>query len=342
MPYNLTYHAYSIFTATCASGQGAQVTADASAESIISQRDADRKAEDFARTLAVSRLNCLFPPAPGEIRYYSEPVVVTDVCGAGSADPIGPFDPNKIFTVSLPAGSVYSTVSVEDATAAAQVRAQFELGVLLLQKCEAYYANTEQSATAVCVAPLAGPNYTATVPADTVTSFVSQQVVDELAQASAVAQAQAGLSCVQGIPNTAQSYTATCAEYDDGNYVGPDVTVTVPTGVFFDLTEEAANITALAFATAQALAALPTNCVASYANVQKTATITCQELYEDPTFGNGGQAVVEANQYFSDVSQDEANDAACAAAWAQALASMDCFCPNSCVEKLPPPVATCT
>jgi hypothetical protein len=342
MPYNLTYYAHSIFTATCASGEGIQVTAEGSAESIISQRDADRKAEDFARTLAISRLNCLFPPAPDEIRYYSEPVSVSDICPSGSADPIGAFDPNKVFTVTLPAGSVYSTVSVADANAAAAIRVQAELLETLARRCETYYANEEQTATASCLSPLTGPDNSATIPADTITSFISLEVANELARAAAVVAAQDGLSCVQGIPNTAQTYTAECVDYDTGLKYGPDVTVTAPAGLFYDTTEVAANATALAFATAQALAAMPTSCIYDYKNVSRTATINCSDVYDEPVYGAGASATVAENQYFSNVSQVDADDTACAAAWAEALANLDCYCPAGCVEKSPAPTVTCS
>lgn len=342
MPYNLTYYAHSIFTATCASGEGIQVTAEGSAESIISQRDADRKAEDFARTLAISRLNCLFPPAPDEIRYYSDATSASDVCPAGSADPIGPFDPAKLLSVNLPAGSVYSTVSVADANAAAQVRAQVELLTLLAQRCETYYLNTAQSATASCQAPLVGSDYTATTPVDTIASFVSQEVADELAYAAALVAAQAGLTCVQGYGNVAQTYTAECYLYDTGTKYGPDVTVTAPANLFYDLSQAAADATALAFATAQALAAMPTTCVYDYKNVARTATIDCEDIYELPVYGSGAAATVPENQYFSNVSQVDADNTACAAAWAEALAALDCYCPAGCVDVFPAPTATCT
>ena len=341
MPYNVTYYAHSVFTATCASGEGIEVVADASSQSIISQRDADRKAEDFARTLAISRLNCLFPPAPDEFRYYSDPVIVSDACPVGSADPIGPFDPSELLSVSLPAGSVYSLVSVEDANAAALLRAQVELIALLAQRCEVYYNNTEQSATADCQAPLVGSSNTATTPADTIVSFISQVHVDALAYADALSAAQAGLSCVQGYPNVSQSYTAQCVDYDTGLLYGPDVTVTAPAGLFYALTQVDADTAALAFATAQALAAMPTSCVYLYKNVAKTAVINCEDVYDLPVYGAGSTATVVENQYFSNTSQTEADDAACAAAWAQGLADLDCYCPAGCVEVYPPPSPDC-
>ncbi len=342
MPYNLTYYAFSIFTATCASGEGVQVTAEGSAESIISQRDADRKAEDFARTLAISRLNCLFPPAPDEIRYYSEPVSVSDICPSGSADPIGTFDPNKVFTINLPAGSVYSTVSVADANAAAAIRAQAELLETLARRCETYYGNEEQSATASCTSGFIGPDASATIPADTFTSFINLEVVNDSAKAAALAAAQAALACVQVFPNTAQTYTAACVDYDTGLKYGPDVTVTAPAGLFYDTTETAANITALAFATAQALAAMPTSCVYDYKNVSRTAVVDCDAVYDPPVSGAGATATVVANQYFSNVSQADADDTACAAAWAEAFDALDCYCPAGCVDIFPAPAPTCT
>lgn len=342
MPYNLTYYAHSIFTATCASGEGIQVTAEGSAESIISQRDADRKAEDFARTLAISRLNCLFPPAPDEIRYYSDATSASDVCPAGSADPIGPFDPAKLLSVNLPAGSVYSTVSVADANAAAQVRAQVELLTLLAQRCETYYTNEEQSYTAECRFPYSGPDYTATIAAGVITSFVSLEVANEFAQAAAVSAAQAGISCSLGVLNTAQTVTVTCALYDTGTKKGPYVSVTTPAGVIAEPTLEESNAIAYSNAYDQAISALPTTCIYDYANVERTATINCEDVYDPPVSETSATVTIPANQYFSNVSQADADNMACAAAWAEALAALDCYCPAGCVEKLIPPTATCT
>jgi hypothetical protein len=341
MPYNLTHYAYSIFTATCASGEGIQVTAEGSAESIISQRDADRKAEDFARTLAISRLNCLFPPAPDEIRYYSEAVSVSGICSAGSADPIGAFDPNKVFTVTLPAGSVYSTVSVEDANAAAAARAQAELLETLARRCETYYPNEEQSATAECVFPDTGSANTATIPAGDITSFISLEVANELAQSAALAAAQAGLACTPGVYNQAVTVTRTCALYMGGVKKGPDVSVTVPAGQFSEPTQFLADAAATAAATAEADALLALSCVYDYANVARLAVINCEDVYELQAEGSSS-AIVPANLYFSNVDQTTVDNIACDAAWAEALANLSCYCPAGCVEKLVPPTATCT
>lgn len=341
MPYNLTYYAYSIFTATCASGEGIQVTAEGSAESIISQRDADRKAEDFARTLAISRLNCLFPPAPDEIRYYSEAVSVSDICPSGSADPIGAFDPNKVFTITLPAGSVYSTVSVADANAAATIRAQADLLETLARRCETYYANEEQSATAECLFPETGSSNTATIPAGDITSFISLEVANELAQSAALAAAQAGLSCTPGVFNQAVTVTGTCATYMGGVKKGPDVSVTVPAGQFSEPDQDLANAAATAFALSEVNDLLALSCVYDYANVARQAIIDCEQVYE-PQADGSSSATVPANSYFSNVDQATVDNIACDAAWAEALANLSCYCPAGCVEQLVPPTATCT
>ncbi|MFY7950994.1 MAG: hypothetical protein ACOVT5_00680 [Armatimonadaceae bacterium] len=58
MPYNRVYRKTDVATATCQVGTGAPVSAVASSQSIISQRDADRKAAGYAKGKAQAGLVC--------------------------------------------------------------------------------------------------------------------------------------------------------------------------------------------------------------------------------------------------------------------------------------------
>jgi hypothetical protein len=325
MSFNITYSAHAVFTVSCSAGSGPSVTADASASSNISQRDADRKALAFARERALHELECLFPAPPDGERFFSDEITASDTCPAGTADPIGPFDPGKLIEVTIPAGAVYSEVSVAEANAAAQAWANFELDFELSRTCRGYFENSEQTATVSCPPFTSGSDSSDTVAAGTFQSFVNQGAVDAQAFALALANATAALSCTQSFPNEAQSYTASCPV--EGPF-GPDVTVVVPAGTYYDVTVEAANAVALAAATAQAEAALA--CGSTYANVEQTASFNCEDVYQEPTFGSTSSVTVPAGSYFSDVSQAAANAIALAAAEAEALLNLDCFCPGGC------------
>lgn len=58
MPYNSLFTKTDSATARCLAGSGADTQATVTATSIIAQRDADRKATDWAQSLANSRLRC--------------------------------------------------------------------------------------------------------------------------------------------------------------------------------------------------------------------------------------------------------------------------------------------
>ncbi len=58
MAYNRTYHKTDVATATCQIGTGAPTSAVASSQSIVSQRDADRKAAGYAKAKAQAALVC--------------------------------------------------------------------------------------------------------------------------------------------------------------------------------------------------------------------------------------------------------------------------------------------
>jgi hypothetical protein len=58
MPYNRVYRKTDTATAQCVIGTGPTTYAVASSQSIISQRDADRKAAGYAKAKAQSALVC--------------------------------------------------------------------------------------------------------------------------------------------------------------------------------------------------------------------------------------------------------------------------------------------
>lgn len=58
MPYNRNYYSTRTGTANCRVGTGPSVMTSASAQSIISQRDADRKAESWAKAKARAVVKC--------------------------------------------------------------------------------------------------------------------------------------------------------------------------------------------------------------------------------------------------------------------------------------------
>lgn len=330
MPFNLTYRAFATFTVSCSAGEGVAVTESASASSIISQRDADLKALEYARGKAQAKLECSFPPAPGETRYYNDEVSASAVCPSGSADPSGAFDPSKQFAAIIAAGSVYSTVSASEATSAAQARANAELAVLLSRTCLPYYENTEQSYTAQCFPPYTGASVTETVPAGTYRSFVHPEAADGLAREAAQIAAEAALSCSLLFWNTPQTATVSCTPPE----VGADSIATVPAGTYSSsISQAAADTAALNAATALATSLL--SCITGYANTEQTAIVNCEDAYTICHFGNSGVATVPANTYFSPVSQEAADALALDAATAEATAQLDCYINPNCVPPAP-------
>lgn len=309
------YSSYKTFTIQCASGtSGPDVTQGASADSAISQVDADQKALGLATRLAYEFLVCQFPPDPDVVVYCSIPVTKTASAESG-------YQP-QTFTVSYDACAIYSLTSQADADAAAALAAQFEvnhdrdigqklifysteqsytsscvavvgpnhdpLTVTITKTAAAYTSNTSQAAadyiaynaakalcvatlittcvpfwysaqvsyTASCVSPLVGTPVKVSYAVGHVKSYVSQADADAVALAQATAAAAALLTCISGFYNTSQSFTATCLGEYGINWLGSNVTVTIPAGTYNDTTLAAANATALAQATLQASAAL--------------------------------------------------------------------------------------
>lgn len=180
------YTAYDCFTISCADPlTGLVATGCAASGSIISQRDADKKASAVARQKAYGALRCSLPPGPEPVLYFSELQTGELLC----SDCLGPTSTAK----SVPAGRYFSFSSVADANAAAAA----ELALLVAPaRCPPLYYNSEQTHTVSCPAGTTGTPSTATVLAGTFCSEVSAGAADAAALADAVATAQAGLVCI--------------------------------------------------------------------------------------------------------------------------------------------------
>lgn len=89
MPYNLKFYKTESATARCLAGTGAETSYTASSQSIIAQRDVDRKALGWATAAAQSTLECALPGPAG--------VIGTSPTGAFSAAGYegGPFSPTS-------------------------------------------------------------------------------------------------------------------------------------------------------------------------------------------------------------------------------------------------------
>jgi len=98
-------------------------------------------------------------------------------------------------TVVIPQGVFTSEVSAADANAQAfaVAKEQAESGLVCEQSL---FFNTEQSYTAVCTEETFLGEFTATIPAGTFSSAVSQADANAQALDAAIAQAEAGLVCV--------------------------------------------------------------------------------------------------------------------------------------------------
>lgn len=319
MPLNIVYTAQASAIVHCMAGTGDAVSASALAESIISQRDADRKALSLAQARAQEALNCTPIPTPVAEVFYNDEQSVSDTCSTGKADFRPPFDPSRVFTAVVAAGAVYSTVSKDEANAAALLRAQYTLLEELLGYCQVFYKNTEQSATYTCPMPQEGSN-SATVPADTYVDFVSQASVDATALAAAQAAAFAGVTCVQRYYNTRQQANVAC----EAPLIGPGGVGVVEAGVYLDYTQEDADASAYADALAAATADAAEKCIVQYANTEQTFSTTCEEVYGAGWAGPPSSATTPANTYFSTISQADADAKALAAAEIIATTNLTC------------------
>ncbi len=310
----MSYESYACASAECNVGHtGSPVTRCADAESIISQLDADKKATTAARTKAYAGLDCVPPPPPDPVVYLS--------AGPLNGNLVCPSCAGNISTpVTVPAGAFFSYVSqsVADAAAAAELARRTNparcTGVL--------YYNTEQSYLAFCPAGSSGSPAGVTVPAGEYCSQVSQADADAQALAAATSEAISDLNCTY--VNTQQTATVTCAQHpQSGKTKGPPSSATVEAGAYSASSVAAANVLALAAATAAAIAAR--NCF-SYGNAQQgSGTPDCAAAKGPGWSGPAGDEVfTPADTYFSDTSQAEANTAAQSAALAEYILRLSC------------------
>lgn len=173
-------------TAQCPSGTtGNPVTYTVPAGTIVStvsQGDADSQAKSLALQVAGQQLNC--PPIAAV--YYNVSKSAQASCGnGGTGTPV---------SITIPAGTVMSTMSQADADTQAQQQAQQQANAAL--NCVFY--NQAQPATANCPAGSTGSSVTVTIPAGAYTSTLSLQDANAKAYTAAVNQANSQLSCTQG------------------------------------------------------------------------------------------------------------------------------------------------
>ncbi len=262
-----------------------------------------------------------------QLFYNSAPQTATANCPAGQT--------GASTSVTIPAGTISSTLSVADANAQALQQAQSQAQAQLnCQSALPTFKNTPQSATVQCTTddpnaptPTGGP-VTANIPAGQYTSNVSQTDANSQALAAAQAMAESQLSGQCTWSNSPQSYTATCPTGETGS----PVTKMVAAGVFTSTISQAdANSQALTSATNQANAALVCNGSSPtvYQNTQQQVCITKQVTCTNPLGGGfGGNPLetgtveicvtVSPNQFTSIISQANANQLAINAATTKA------------------------
>lgn len=306
------YSASQDFTLVCAVGTGASVARSATATSIISQRDANVKALGLARAAAVEDLVCTLAPGPTPTIYYSVEKTGTANNTAGHV--------TETFTVTLPAGSIYSLVSQAEANTAAQTAATVQAQLKRDAEQRLLYENREVTLVGHCGSGYEPHDETVTIPAGDFTSESSQAAADALALAEAESDLAAALTanCVQLFFSEEQSYTAEC----DGGEVGSPVTITLTAGYSTStVSQAAANAAALAAATAQAEGML--DCDSGYYNEEQTVTETCADVFGPSWFGSDSVGVCEAGEVF-ETTQELANTAAIGIATGRAYAGLSC------------------
>lgn len=311
------YTAYATFTINCAEGEsGPSVTRGASAESVISQRDADLKALGLAQRLAYEFLVCEFPPDPEVPVYCSAPVSKSAASDPG-------YVPDT-WTVDAAACAIYSLVSQADADAAAAVAVQLAANHQRDINQKLIFYNTPQTFSNTCNAYL-GPDrqpgtVTITLAAGAVSSPTSQADADLLAFNEAKAEVIALLisTCIPIYRNAAVSYTATCTL----PLVGTPVTVSIlPATYISNVSQADADAMALAAATTAANSQI--TCFSGYYNVEQSVTLSCIGVYGANWYGADSTWTVPAGT-FSAVSQLDADNAALASANEQAQERLAC------------------
>lgn len=241
-------------------------------------------------------------------------------------------------TVVIPAGTVGSVISKEDANARALdlARTQAE-GLLDCEEEAQLFWNEEQSAIASCSDGLPegspipdGANHTAVVPANTFSSTVSVAAANAAALAAAESQASAQLSCT--FWNSAQEYTASCPADETGD----DVVKTTPAHTYSStISQAAANSQALNAAKVAAEAELDCDGGSGGANTfYNTEQVAMKSGFcnnKTPPCAVGVTIRVSAGAFSSINSQAEANNNAKAFAqlranqrWSQLCAGNQC------------------
>jgi hypothetical protein len=117
MPYNLKFYKTDSATARCLAGTGAQTSYTATSQSIIAQRDVDRKALGWAQAAARSMLRCLCP------EYTNEEVSASVTCSGG------------ITTFTAPAGDFLSLHSQAEANERALASVQSKVDAAVAAGC---------------------------------------------------------------------------------------------------------------------------------------------------------------------------------------------------------------
>jgi hypothetical protein len=239
--------------------------------------------------------------------YYNADQSASVSCGDGfTGSPV---------SVTIPAGSVGSSISVADANQQAQAQALAQAQAQLVCTAIAVtYTNDAQTATVSCGAGGEGSPVTVTVAAGTVSSTVSKADANTQALAQAQTQASAQLSCI--FWNAAQTFTASCA----AGSTGTPVTKTVAAHTYSSALSQAdANQQALNAAKTQAENSLVctggTTGGTTFHNTQQQVTVTLQcRSYGGPTGIQQCpvvvQAIIAANTFTSVISQADANQQA--------------------------------
>lgn len=308
------YTSTKTFELNCPAGEtGAPFTATATYESLISQADADNTALQRAMAIAYALLQCSLPPVNPPTLFYSAVQIA-------SAPALIGFQPRTFF-VTLPAGYVYSLVSVAAANSAAQTAAQAEANLQRDRGQVPIFYNRPQSWAGACSAAQAPYSVSVTVSAGTLISMLSQADADNKALVSAQSQVAAliYINCASVYSSTTQTFTTACAV----PLVGNPVTVTNPSGFYLSNVSQAdADSHSLAAATAAAVAAIV--CAAGYWNTAQTVTVTCLAKFGINWVGAPSTYTQPANTKFSLVSLAAANALAAAVADAAAVAVLQC------------------
>ena len=240
----------------------------------VSVTDANQKALAQAQSQAQAQLSCVAPP----VTYWNVARTVTASCQGedGAPTPSG-----NTVTVTVPANTVSSTVSQDDANSQADA-----LGLSQAQsKLSCTFYNKETTYKASCPANTSGPDQTATVPAGTYSSTDSQATADQLALTDAIHQVNVLLagSCSAGggggpyyntiFTVTAQAFSSNCPNPLGGVKPGiVTVTVTIPPAAFSS-SASVADANLLAQATGQAFAQNLANTRASQGQCGNHSTV---------------------------------------------------------------------